>query len=229
VTAELPPEDQNPAATSDDGGGRWPMRYQAPGLALVAVLVLLWLLHLPQGMVMTNWAISAQILAAGHWQNIGLHMLAHAGPLHLAMNCMVLASFGAPVVLLLGPQGAWLRFYALFAACGLAGLAFFLAIHPHGTVPMLGASGAIYGLIGFLVRFPEGTATPAPLLSQGTRQALIQFAKQNLILIALLSLPALLAGGSGGVAWESHLGGFLFGMIFGPLFMAGREPAQRLG
>lgn len=209
---------------------RWPMRYQAPALALVVLLVLLWLLHLPQGTVMTDWAVSAEILAAGHWQNIGLHMLAHAGMLHLAMNCMVLASFGAPVVFLLGNQGTWLRFYALFAACGLAGMALFLAIHPHGTVPMLGASGAIYGLIGFLVRFPEGAgAMPAPLLSQGTRQALVQFVKQNLILIALLTLPAMLAGGTGGVAWETHLGGFLFGMIFGPLFVGRPDADTRLG
>lgn len=208
---------------------RWPMRYQAPALALVVLLVLLWLLHLPKGTVMTDWAISAEILAAGYWQNIGLHMLAHAGMLHLAMNCMVLASFGAPVVFLLGSEGAWLRFYALFAACGLAGMVLFLAIHPHGTVPMLGASGAIYGLIGFLVRFPHGAGVPAPLFSEGTRQALVQFVKQNLILITLLTLPALLAGGTGGVAWETHLGGFLFGMICGPLFVGRPGADTRLG
>ena len=81
---------------------------------------------------------------------------------------------------------------------------------------MLGASGALYGLIGLLLRLPP---EPGPLLSLRTprmRQAVIALIKDNLWLCALLVLPALLFGAQAGLAWEAHLGGFLFGLFVGP-------------
>ena len=84
---------------------------------------------------------------------------------------------------------------------------------------MLGASGAIFGLAGFLVRYPYGADTPSPLWSRDTARAVGDFVKTNVILIVLLTVPALLQGQSGGVAWEGHLGGFLFGLLAAPLFV----------
>ncbi|HTN14902.1 MAG TPA: rhomboid family intramembrane serine protease [Sphingomonadaceae bacterium] len=197
-----------------------PLSAQWPGWALIGVLVAAFLWHLPHGSVMVEWAISAEILRAGYWQNIILHMFAHAGFMHIAFNCMALASLSPHVAFRLGtgPDG-WLRYLALFLMCGLAGLALFLAIHPDGNVPMLGASGAIFGFAGFLVRYPPGVPGTMPLWSGETGRALVDFVKTNLFLIAILTLPALLAGQSGGVAWEGHLGGFLFGLLAAPAFV----------
>jgi membrane associated rhomboid family serine protease len=210
-----------PDAEDQAGEFEYPLDYRLPGYVLVLTIVAPWLVHLPNGMSMTEWGISADILRQGLVQNIGLHMFAHAGILHLLFNSSALLAFSPPAVARLGaPPGAWLRFVALFLASGLAGLAFFLAIHPQGTIPMLGASGAIYGLIGFLVRFPTEQAAPSPLISNTTGKAIVQFIKENLLLVVLLTLPALLAGEGGGVAWETHLGGFVFGLVVGPRFMA---------
>lgn len=211
-------EEAPPPAPAEGDGPRLPRSIQVPGFVLTAILVLAFLLHLPRGTVMYEWSISAQIIAAGYWENVFLHMFAHAGWLHLAMNSAVLVAVSPMVVLRLGaPLGSWLRYGMLFVSCGLAGLAMFLALHPEGEVPMLGASGAIYGLVGFLVRYPGATVRPAPLLSPETARATVDFIKVNFVLILLLTVPALLSGQGGGVAWEGHLGGFLFGMLVAPV------------
>jgi membrane associated rhomboid family serine protease len=146
-------------------------------------------------------------------------MFAHGGFMHLLMNTLVLISIAGPIQYRLRMDLAgWLRSVALFFLAGLAGLATYLAFHPYGSVPMLGASGAIYGLIGFIVRWPPAEDEAGPLFSGETRRGLVDFVKGNLLLIVLLTLPALLAGSGGGVAWEGHLGGFLFGLIAAPLF-----------
>ncbi|MCB5424380.1 rhomboid family intramembrane serine protease [Altererythrobacter sp. CC-YST694] len=202
-----------------------PLSAQWPGWALIAVMVAAFLLHLPRGAVMYEWAVSAQILRAGYWQNILLHMFAHAGFMHIAFNCMALASLSPHVAFRLGAgTNGWLRYLALFICCGLAGLAMFLAIHPDGDIPMLGASGAIFGFAGFLVRYPPGAPGTMPLWTRETGRALVDFVKTNLFLIAILTLPALLTGQGGGVAWEGHLGGFLFGLLAAPAFV--RRPAR---
>lgn len=213
-----------PALPEEQDGPRLPRSIYVPGYALTAILVIAFLWHLPRGTVMYEWSVSAQIIAAGYWENIFLHMFAHGGWLHLAMNSAVLVAVSPMVVLRLGaPPGSWLRYTALFILCGLAGLAMFLALHPGGEIPMLGASGAIYGLVGFLVRYPGATVKPAPLLSSETGRAIVDFIKVNFILILLLTVPALLSGQGGGVAWEGHLGGFLFGMLAAPL-IAPKDP-----
>ena len=215
-----------PASLADGEGNepRLPRSIYVPGYALTAILVAAFLWHLPQGTVMYEWSVSAQIIAAGYWENIFLHMFAHAGWLHLGMNSAVLATISPMVVLRLGgPPGSWIRYAVLFLLCGLAGLAMFLALHPGGEIPMLGASGAIYGLVGFLVRYPGATVKPAPLLSAETGRATVDFIKMNFILILLLTVPAFLSGQGGGVAWEGHLGGFLFGLVAAPL-IAPKDP-----
>jgi membrane associated rhomboid family serine protease len=217
------------AAESDQGGSielaedptpielTW--RAKGPGFVLCGVIVVAWLLHLPQGMVMLDWAISADQLRAGEYRNVVLHMFAHAGVMHLVMNSAVLVSIAGLIQYRMGADPAgWLRFLAFYFLAGLAGMALYLAFHPYSPVPMLGASGAIYGLVGFLVRWPPTEAEPGPLLSAQTRTGLVDFVKDNVLLIVLLTLPALLSGRGGGVAWEGHLGGFLFGLLAAPWF-----------
>jgi membrane associated rhomboid family serine protease len=110
------------------------------------------------------------------------------------------------------------RYFVLFLTSGLAGAAAYLAINPHGAVPMLGASGAIYGLVGALLRFsPDGPGL-MPLWSRQMALAIRRFVTDNLVLILIFTVPAFLSGSGGGLAWEAHVGGFAFGLIAGPLF-----------
>jgi membrane associated rhomboid family serine protease len=197
--------------------------YLPSGLLAIGMWIA-WIFHLPLG-GMTEWAVSATVLKAGHVETIALHMLAHGGLAHILMNSIVLVQLGGPLVVRLGPPPqSWLRFAIAFILGGLSGMIVYLAIHPTSTTPMLGASGAIYGLLGLLIRSPTSDAPLMPIRSPEMRAEFVAFAKDNLLLILLLTVPALLAGRSGGVAWEAHLGGFLFGLLAAPKLLP--EPSS---
>ena len=213
------PEDDDPLLAAD-----WLVPWHAylPTVLLAAGMTGVWLLHFPRGM--SSWGISGSALAEGRYDTVALHMFAHGPLVHILMNMVALVAIGGPLVARLGaPPAAWGRFLAFFVLSGLAGMAGYLAFHPHGTVPMLGASGALYGLLGLLLRLPP---EPGPLLSLRTermRRAVLQLVKDNFWLFVVLILPALLSGGQGGLAWEAHLGGLLFGLFAGPCFLPREE------
>ncbi len=170
---------------------------------------------------MTGWAVSSLALSQGRYETIALHMFAHGGLLHILMNSLVLFQISGPLMTKLGyGVESWIRFGVLFLLSGLSGMVLFLIIHPSGEVPMLGASGAIYGLLGLLLRVQTHDGSLEPLNSPEMRNAMKGFLKDNLILFLLLTIPALLQGQSGGVAWEAHLGGFIFGLLVAPYLFA---------
>ncbi len=130
----------------------------------------------------------------------------HAGPVHFAVNMMSLTSLGRDVTDRLGPWG-FLRVYGvaiLGGGLGYGGLV--LALTPGGTVPMVGASGALFGLAGALTYW--GWADRREL---GESQAPVLKA-----LAWLFGLNVVLYVVTGGrLAWQTHLGGFLAGAAMG--------------
>lgn len=165
-----------------------------------------------------RWGLSAQALAEGRLETVGLHMISHGGLSHLLMNLGAVMALTPVVLRRFGPGwAAWPRWIVLFVGAGLAGAATFLAVNPAGAVPMVGASGAICGLWGFAARVdPDGRLVG--LRSAQVLRAVRHFALVNLVLFAILHLLARLADAPGGLAWEAHLGGFLFGLLLAPLF-----------
>lgn len=192
--------------------GKWPDYLPAAGL--VAVMMMAWLTHLSSGMM--SWGVSATVLARGRYDTIVLHMFAHGGWSHILMNSASLMEIGGLIVARLGgyPRG-WVRFVAVFGLSGLSSMIFFLSFHPQGAVPMIGASGAIYGLVGLLLFMRLGEELD-PVELWMIPHALVDFLHNNVFFLLLLLISAVLAGLSGGVAWEAHLGGFLFGLCIGP-------------
>ncbi len=170
-----------------------------------------------------DWGLSAQALAEGRWYALVSHMFAHAGPLHLLMNSSFLLGV-TPVVMMrfgVGPSG-WLRFAILFLVSGLLGAALFLYLHPAGVVPMVGASGAICGVWGVAARTgPDGGRLP--FLSARVWREVWAFTQMNIILFGILFVLVRMSGGVGGLAWEAHLGGFLFGLLLGPWLAPQRD------
>lgn len=151
------------------------------------------------------------------------HTLVHGDWLHLALNGAWLVAFGGAVANRIGS----LRFLAFFSLCAIAGAATFLAFHPGAMVPMVGASGAISGMMGATMRFlftaVDGHGLAA--LREDPRSApLMPLAKalrdRRVLLVTLVFLAAnvLAVFGIGsvsvsGIAWEAHIGGYFAGLL----------------
>lgn len=133
---------------------------------------------------------------------------------HLVVNCLWLLAFGPVVARRLGA----VLFLAFFLVCGVAGALTYLAFNWGSPVPVVGASGAISGLMAAALRMlpgqrpwaPEGEAPLAPLFS---RQLLI-FSAVWAAINLLAGVTGLGFGGESGlIAWQAHLGGFLAGLL----------------
>lgn len=185
-----------------------------PGLTLAVVLVMTFVLEMLHGGPWA-WGVSAQALAEGRWHTLASHMVAHSGLGHIVMNLSALLTLSPIVVGKLGngPNG-WFRYAALMTLAGLLGAAAYLAFHLNGSMPLVGASGAICGLWGLAARIDPGGSF-APLLSPQVGREVWAFAKANVLLVGLFFL---VTWGHGGLAWEAHLGGFMFGLLVGPMW-----------
>src|SRR5512141_1070940 len=152
-------------------------------------------------------------------------MFMHAGWVHLGGNMLYLWIFGDNVEDRLGHQ----KFTIFYLLCGLAATFAQLAFSLGSTVPNLGASGAIAGVLGaYILLFPQGRVR----VLQG--QQVIQV--PALIVIGIWILLQVFSGiGSvantaqtGGVAYMAHIGGFLAGFVLTFLFRGSRD-AQAAG
>ncbi len=137
-------------------------------------------------------------------------MFVHGGILHLAGNMLFLYIFGDNVEDSLGH----VRFLIFYLLCGLAGTAVHIGLDSGSTIPMVGASGAISGIMGaYILLYPRARVL-----------TLVIF-----FFITVIEIPAYwflaiwfalqffggmgtVGGGGGGVAFWAHVGGFLAGM-----------------
>ena len=101
-----------------------------------------------RGYFFENGALAGPLVAHGDWWRLFTAAFLHYGPLHLGMNMLALFLIGSVVEQALGH----LRFLALYLAAGLAGSAGALLLTPNA--PTVGASGAIFGVLGALLNQP---------------------------------------------------------------------------
>lgn len=191
-----------------------------PALILSVGLIGAFILEMTSGGPLA-WGLSRTALAEGRWQTLGLHAVAHGGLWHLALNISALQGFTPPVRKLLGGGVlGWARYFVLLTGAAACSAAAYLLLHPDDGLPMVGASGALCGLWGLLVRCDPRTGDPRPLASSPVLAGLRDFAVSNLFLFGVLFLATRAVGSNGGLAWEAHLGGFVFGLLLGPFLLA---------
>jgi membrane associated rhomboid family serine protease len=154
------------------------------------------------------------------WLTIFTSMFIHGGWLHLGGNMLYLWIFGDNVEDAMG-HGRFLVFYLL---CGTAAALTQTWIDPHSTVPMVGASGAIAGVLGaYILLFPR--ATVRTLVFLGFFVTIVHV--PALIVLGIwfvlqLSSAAMAAPDQPGVAFWAHVGGFTCGLVLTP-FLRRRE------
>lgn len=139
-------------------------------------------------------------------------MFLHAGWLHLAGNMLFLYIFGDNVEHRMGP---W-RYLLGYLGAGVAATLFFALFVPESQVPLIGASGAISGILGFyFIWFPRNQVKVFVFLFPIVMTHVLIPARLVLGFYLLVDnlLPFLLTGSEGGgVAHGAHIGGFLAGM-----------------
>ena len=162
------------------------------------------------------------------------HILVHGGIAHLVINSAWLLAVGAPISRRMEPA----RFIAFFFLCGIAGAALFLIVNPGIPALMVGASGAISGLMAAVFRLmfaaddAEGRRALRERPADAPRLSLKATFTNHRSLTAIgvwVLVNFLFAFGlgglsaPGGVAWEAHLGGFFAGLALLDVFDRGRE------
>jgi membrane associated rhomboid family serine protease len=154
----------------------------------------------------------------------------HAGIFHLAGNMLYLFIFGPAVEERLGAPRYLLFYFAAAIASGLA----MVAMGPESRVPVIGASGAIAGVLGaYFVVYPRGRITTIlPLL---LIWPMVQIPAYFYLLFWFVAqLYAGISAGAegplvGGVAWWAHVGGFLFGIAIAPMLARAQpRPIRRV-
>ena len=187
--------------------------------------------YLAQNPVMNENAIAqyavipADITAGRHLGTLITSMFLHASLLHVGGNMLFLWIFGNNVEDKLGE----IKFLVIYFAAGIAGSLLQVYITPTSTVPMLGASGAISGILAaYVLYFPR-----ARVLTFIVPFFFITISAYLVIgyWIALQIFDAFLGLGvtGGGVAYFAHIGGFASGLILAVLLRPREHPDPHPG
>jgi membrane associated rhomboid family serine protease len=197
---------------------------------VLCVLVFLWQLSFGaeggQRIVYALGVVPAVLLGQGQlppdlslvspWMTIFTSMFMHGGWMHLIGNMLYLWIFGDNVEDAMG-HGRFVVFYLL---CGSAAVFAQALPEPSSIVPMVGASGAISGVLGaYLLLYPHARVLVVipfgfylhPMRIPAGLVLVLWFGLQ--LLSNLMAQP-----GQGGVAFRAHIGGFIAGMILIPIF-----------
>ncbi|MDE0489860.1 MAG: rhomboid family intramembrane serine protease [Gammaproteobacteria bacterium] len=162
-----------------------------------------------------------QLEWAPAWATVFTSMFLHGGWMHLGGNLLYLWIFGDNVEDALG-RGRFVAFYLL---CGVAAALVQTVSETTSIVPMIGASGAISGVLGAYLRlFPHAQVRVlVPLFIVFYTIRVPAWVVLGLWFLFQLASSAMIQPGQGGVAFFAHIGGFLSGLILVGLLMPRRK------
>jgi membrane associated rhomboid family serine protease len=206
------------------------------GVPFATVLIILinaavFYLEITQGEnFITKWSVIANEISNGKdLETVITHMFLHGGWVHILGNMVFLWAFGP----LMEESMGSIRFIIFYLLSGVVAMAAQVwGADPNSTIPSLGASGAVAGVMGaFLVTYPRDQIRTL-ILSPAPRVVLIP----ALVLIGLWVITQVISvttetqqADVGGVAYLAHIGGAVFGAVTGRLFVRSLSPASQGG
>jgi membrane associated rhomboid family serine protease len=219
----IPYKDDNPT---------YSVPYVTIGIIISNIIIFLLEIISPPGMEKTVYAYGAvpqYILTFEKLQpvhpalTVFTAMFMHGGFFHLGGNMLYLWIFGNNIEDKLGH----LRFIIFYIFCGIVAAYSHAIIDPHSLTPMIGASGAISGILGaYLLLFPK--AGIYNLIFFGFFVQIVKI--PALIVIGFWAIVQFINGmvstglaKQGGVAWFAHIGGFLIGLLTIKLWLPRRK------
>lgn len=147
-------------------------------------------------------------------------MFLHGGFIHLGGNMLYLWIFGNNIEDSMG-HGRFIFFYIV---SGIAAAFFQLLYDPTSSVPMIGASGAVSGILGaYLLLFPYARIKTLIFIFIFIKVVELP----AVVLLTIWFFMQILFSQGEGVAWYAHIGGFIFGLITIKIFTAKRARKQR--
>ena len=197
-------------------GGNVPGNPALTSQVLIAINAAVWLLILVTGGGSSQWVDRLGLLPNGatfqfpdgslqridgvadgaYWQLV-TSMFTHADLLHIGFNMLALWFLGPQLEMMLGRA----RYLALYLLSGLTGSAFVYWLAPEHTAT-IGASGAIFGLMGGLL--------VVALKVRGDVSQLLMWVGLNVVITVL---------GRGFISWQGHLGGFVGGALIAAILV----------
>jgi membrane associated rhomboid family serine protease len=223
----------------ENEGGRTPF----VTWALIGLNILAFVLELSQGSegalqsFVTAWGVVPREYSLGRdlppgiplpfWSTLITSMFLHGGWAHLGGNMLFLWIFGDNLERVMGH----LRYALFYLVTGLAAGLAHIAFNSGSTLPSVGASGAISGILGgYLLLFPRNRVR---VLTRGGIMQVPAFVMLGLWIVLQLvsgfgSVARTDETTGGGVAYMAHIGGFAAGLLLVKLFAAGRRGIQPL-
>ncbi len=217
----IPLHDDNPTST---------LPLVTVGLIVACVLVFLWQLSLSERAIeaaifafgvtpatlLGATALPPEIYRVPPWTTVFTSMFLHGGWLHLIGNMLYLWIFGNNIEDAMGHA----RFVVFYTLCGVAAVAAQAIPNPDSTIPMIGASGAISGVLGaYLLLYPRAQILVLVPLGFFTRLVYLPAVLVlGLWFVLQLVSSALTPTEEGGVAFGAHIGGFVAGIALILLF-----------
>ncbi|MFN3523080.1 MAG: rhomboid family intramembrane serine protease [Phenylobacterium sp.] len=184
-----------------------------PVLALVAAIVGGYALQglAPQDWLFARYGFSPAGFAAGERVGLVSALFLHGSWGHALLNAAGLLAFGSPVARLFGPRaGGVLAFFLFYLVCGAFSSWTYALLHPGEAVVLVGASGAVSGLMGAVSRLLAGRGQLGPFFSRTVIGMAAAWLIVNLIVGLLGYAPGV---GETPVAWEAHLTGYAAGLL----------------
>ena len=207
---------------------RRPLNFPFVTTAIILLNAVFFVLELGGGEeFVKQWSVvPADIIEGRHWITIVTSMFMHGSWMHIIGNMVFLWAFGPEMEDAMGP----LRYLAFYLLSGLVASLAQIAVMPASTVPNLGASGAIAGIMGaFIVTYPRDRIKTLLFLGWF---ATITFIPAALLIGLWIVMQLFSQVGSvanvqaGGVAYMAHIGGFFFGAIAARLFESSERIAE---
>ncbi len=189
------------------------------GLVMVNVLVFIYQLSLGREMqyfVINYGMIPVNILAGSSLYTLFTSMFMHGNFAHILGNMLYLWIFGDNVEDVLGK----FYFILMYLLAGLVGSFAHILVSPNSTIPTIGASGAVSGVLGcYMVLYPKARVlalVPIVFFLRIIMLPAYVFLGFWIFLQLLYGFGSI--GGGAGVAYFAHIGGFVVGILFGIIF-----------
>ncbi len=181
------------------------------------------------GLIPYNVVTAGKLTASGPLMAAGSFLTSqflHGGFFHLAGNMLFLWIFGNNIEDRMGP----FRFIVFYLACGIIAGAAQIIPDPNSHIPMIGASGAVAGIMGaYLLEYPRAKILTLIWILFFVRLIWLPAFFIILYWVALqIFYQFSLGGESSGVAYMAHIGGFAAGLVFFKLFLLFRGKKSTL-